>query len=156
MATLRDRLAGQDPTRQNLKKRLSQVGNYNLTHQHGQPIGDYNASHVAGHLISPDPGAPTRGGQVPAMRDHALDPTQAGWNRQNAPVGQIPPWVLAQMHAQGVPPGVNPTKPQGPVQGSDALTGLQPAVPPVPAVPGPYPIRRPQVPDPRRRDRSSR
>lgn len=124
MANVRDRLQGRNNP---LRRKLQQLGNYNMTHRHGEPIGKYNASHVAGHLVSPDPGSPTRGGQVPATRDHALDPTQAGWNRHNAPKGPVPGWVLAAMQSH-IPQGVTPTKPTQAIQGSDAITGLPPAM----------------------------
>lgn len=123
------------------------IGFYNATHTHGEPDKNLIAALKArrGGAAGANQGVPG------AVRDHSLDPSQAGWNRQNAPVGPMPAWVAHQMAAgQGgmgshIPAGVTPTKPVEAVQGSDALTGLAPAY----VNPPPYPIRRPaQVPPP--------
>lgn len=148
---IRARLQGQDPTRRNLRNRLEQIGGYNATHRHGEPM----------KALGGFGGQPQGAGL--AIHDHSLDLGGKTVNRANAPMGQAVQGV--QMYTPqgqpipGVPAGVTPTKPppyqqqpapvggRGPIQGSDALTGLQPAAlpPRAPGVAGvPYPIRRPQ------------
>lgn len=120
-----------------------QIGFYNATHVHGEP-----AKNLINELKKQ-----RLGGAANAQHDSSLDIAGQGVNRANAPMGPVPAWVARQM-AQGkgfpapggIPPGVTPTKPVEAVQGSDALTGLQPAyVNPAAA----YPVRRPaQTPPP--------
>jgi hypothetical protein len=121
-----------------------QIGFYNGTHKHGEPMENLIAKLKAQRA----------GGAAGASRDHALDPPQAGWNRQNAPQGEMPPWVAQQMgtNRNNAPPGVAA---QGihmyPAPGAHApAPGIPPGVTPTkPVQVPPYPIRRPQsVPRP--------
>lgn len=134
-----------------------QIGFYNATHEHGEPLKNMLAKLKARR----QGGAAGIAGE--AVHAGALDPKGQAVNRANAPKGDMPDWVQRQINQQGglpaapggIPAGVVPTKPVEAIQGSDALTGLVPATGApatgttrpasalLPKPQTPYPLRRP-------------